>query len=533
MIKITLRNYRAFDDSHPVEWELNDDFRAFVGVNNSGKSSLLRFFHEARPALKVLLAPSNGTNQAAIQGQPQALGFQSVADQQEVLCNRNTRDMTAEFALSTGTEPRSAAEPSRVVFRWRRSDAALTIGFVLGDSDVLHATRLDGQAPVVRYEGTDTPLDLTRYVELFTELAAGLYLGPFRNAVNVGAKSDYYDLQIGEAFIATWDQYKTGNNRAQNRQAIGVERELQEIFGFDKLELNAAPNNQTLQVIVDDQPYQLQEQGAGLAQFIVVLAFVALRRPPYVFIDEPEQNLHPALQLDFLTTLAKFTTRGVVFSTHSIGLARAIAQQVYSVRRLPDESREVRPLEGTRNLVEFLGELNLSGYEELGFRSILLVEGTTEVPTVQRWLRLYGIDHEVVLMPLGGSSMINARSGAALTEIKRITTKVAVLIDSERPNADAPLAKDRAAFVKTCGDLGFDVHVLERRALENYLTDSAVKTVKGEKYGALGEYESLKDAAAPWGKHENWRIAAEMRRPDLDGTDLGDFLSALADGADQ
>ena len=118
----------------------------------------------------------------------------------------------------------------------------------------------------------------------------------------------------GEQFIAQWDQIKTGANRQQNRMAIAVERELQQIFGFAKLEINAAPGNETLQIIADDQPYELQEQGAGLAQFVVVLAFVATRRPAWVFIDEPEQNLHPSLQLDFLTTLARYTSRGVMFA---------------------------------------------------------------------------------------------------------------------------------------------------------------------------------------------------------------------------
>jgi predicted ATPase len=355
-----------------------------------------------------------------------------------------------------------------------------------------------------------------------------VYLGAFRNAVNVGGSSDYYDLQIGQSFIAQWDSFKTGlSNRAQNRMALAVERELEQIFALKSLQINAAPNNETLQVIADDQAYQLAEQGAGLAQFIVVLAFIATRKPPYVFIDEPEQNLHPSLQLDFLTTLASYTTRGVVFATHSIGLARAVAQEIYSVQRLPDGSREVRQLAGTRNYGQFLGELSLSGYEELGFRQVLLVEGTTEVPTIQRWLRLYQIEHQVVLVPLGGSSMINGRSEQQLAEIRRITTHVAVLIDSERSKKDEALASDREQFVEKCRALRFSVHVLERRALENYLTDEAVKAVKGAKYSALGHYDALKTHSPTWGKNENWRIAARMSKEDLGGTDLGKFLASL------
>ena len=80
---------------------------------------------------------------------------------------------------------------------------------------------------------------------------------------------------------------------------------------------------------------------------------MAVRRPAYVLIDEPELNLHPSLQLDFLTTLAGYTSAGILFATHSLGLARAGAEQIYSVRREQQGVSDVRELEGTRNLPGF------------------------------------------------------------------------------------------------------------------------------------------------------------------------------------
>jgi hypothetical protein len=143
--------------------------------------------------------------------------------------------------------------------------------------------------------------DVVPFTNCFRDLANSLYLGPFRNAINQGA-ANYYDLQIGQAFITQWDQFKSGSqSKRQNRAAIRLTDELRHIFGLKTLELNAAPDGQTLQVIADGQSYRLDEQGAGLAQFVIVMAFVATRRSSFVFIDEPEMNLHPALQLDFLT----------------------------------------------------------------------------------------------------------------------------------------------------------------------------------------------------------------------------------------
>ena len=66
--------------------------------------------------------------------------------------------------------------------------------------------------------------------------------------------------------------------------------------------------------------------------------------------------------------------------------------------------------------------------------------------------------------------------------------------------------------------------MLERRATENYLTDDAIKTVKGQKYSALGSHQKLENAAMPWGKEENWIIARQMKRSDFELTDLGKFL---------
>jgi predicted ATPase len=91
-----------------------------------------------------------------------------------------------------------------------------------------------------------------------------------------------------------------------------------------------------MQVFIDGRSYRLNNLGAGLAQFIVVLGNAAVLRPNFILIDEPELNLHPTLQLDFLTTLGSFAKNGVFFATHSYGLSRSSAELIYSVHRGPD-----------------------------------------------------------------------------------------------------------------------------------------------------------------------------------------------------
>src|SRR5258708_39534048 len=90
-----------------------------------------------------------------------------------------------------------------------------------------------------------------------------------------------------------------------------------------------------------------------------------------------------------------------------MGLARASTNQIYSLRRNADGQSEVHEYGAMPRLSEFLGELGFSGYKELGFDKILLVEGATEGKTFHKFLRLYAKDHQIFLLPLGGNQLIS------------------------------------------------------------------------------------------------------------------------------
>src|SRR3972149_1321542 len=101
-VDITFKNYRCFPDSRPARISLRNGLTALVGVNNSGKSSLLKFFYEFRSLFQMLSAPT-GILTNALEGERQgfALG-PSVFDKEEVFCNLNGRDLQLELRLVPG-----------------------------------------------------------------------------------------------------------------------------------------------------------------------------------------------------------------------------------------------------------------------------------------------------------------------------------------------------------------------------------------------------------------------------------------------
>jgi ABC-type branched-subunit amino acid transport system ATPase component len=529
-IDLTLKNYRCFPVGRPARFCVRDGFTALIGTNNSGKSSLLKFLHECRP-LFSLIANDRSTVHQAMSGARFAFGLSNVIDQTEVFSDLNDLDLTITFELSNDTEVTNAPDTVTLIEVTRsRADSNSTIKKMATTSKIMPvpATYNGFDGTIIRLNSDDSiAANMKGISDACGSLASTLYIGPFRNAINAGGSQNYFDIQIGQDFLRAWRLYKTGPNRQQNLAAIQVTDEIKRIFGFDRLEIDPTPDDQSLQVNIDGRPYKLPEIGSGMSQFFLVLATAAMRKPDFILIDEPELNLHPSLQIDFLNTLASYAKRGVLFATHSVGLARSIADRIYSASRLRQGESQIVDHAATPRLSEFLGELSFAGYQEFGFRRIMLVEGPTEVRAIQQMLRQYHKEHNVVLLSLGGSQLIHDGVDVQLEEVKRITPDACALIDSERAAPNDPLAKERQAFVAACARANIECKVLDRRALENYFTDRAVKQSRGTSNSALGPYDQLKQSPNGWAKPDNWRIAREMTKPELDATDLGQFLASI------
>ncbi|MFC2059697.1 ATP-dependent endonuclease [Chloroflexota bacterium] len=530
---LTVKNYRCFPDNKPVHISMRNGFTAFVGVNNSGKSSLLKMFYELRNLFALLSNPNNFLNALKNPNDQEFSPANTIQDINEICCNANSRDIYLEIKLNAGlnNKQNDGVLPEKIVLIIRRGRTGFTPQIFLPDNKYLDIKKPNIPSKVinnVHIKVEDTLVDLEAYLQIFKALSGTVYIGPFRNAVNIGSKENYYDMTIGQKFIELWRSHKSGNTIADIVAALRLTHDLQDIFRFKNLEINASTDNQTLHVIVDGKPYRLEELGSGLAQFIVILANIAIKKPSWILIDEPELNLHPSLQIAFLTTLASYATEGIIFSTHNIGLARASADCIYSFHTDEEGQNEVKDFETIPRLSEFLGELSYAGYKDIGSRKVLLVEGSSEVRTIQQFLRKYGKDHKIVLLSLGGNDLIKPSSSIELEEIKRITDgNISALIDSERKSSDDALCADRQAFFNNCKEAHINCRILERRAIENYFSDRAIKVIKGEKYQALNPYEKLGETSPSWGKQENWRIAREMNLEEINNTDLGKFLLSL------
>jgi ABC-type Mn2+/Zn2+ transport system ATPase subunit len=518
---VQLMNYRCFSGQTPTTWSFNGEaLTSFVGPNNAGKSTFLRLFYELRPVFRQLQQQSligQFVTQKNI-----GLMYDGVGDPAEIPNFHSAEPVVLDFSISEDLE---AHDLSRVRLTMNRATSGWAGRVWTGPTQVeLNVQPGQGFPGQVSTPRGMVPVQTSKFANFMESLISRtLYVPAYRNLINQGG-GIYYDITVGQDFVKTWDLWKGGDKVEQRRTILNILADIKDVFGFSELNAEATPGKDTLQITVDGRSERIRELGAGLSQFIMVLGNVAMKKPEILFIDEPELNLHPALQTKFLSALAKYTTH-IVYASHSIGLARA-AEHVYSVTRV-GETSTIKQLPATRSYAELMGEMSFAAYQELGFEQILCVEGIHDVLAIQQFLRLLRLDQKIVVIPLGGSAFINPNTAPQLSELTRITSKVGVLIDSEKSAAAQPLCQAREGFVNVCQSLGITVHVTVRRAFEHYLTDAAVKKAKGPGFRALQPYEDFNTFPQAWSKDENWRIAQHMTAADLVATDIGVWLKGL------
>jgi len=277
---------------------------------------------------------------------------------------------------------------------------------------------------------------------------------------------------------------------------------------------------------------QLDELGAGVAEFIVSAMMVFSKQPSWLVIDEPESHLHPAMQLKFLELLASQAKYGVLFATHSLGLARMAADRIWIVTKDTDtEVSSVSPLADPTTPAELLLELQYGSFAAIGASHILWVEGDTDAAVFRQWLSKLKLDLKFLVLSLGGNDGIRKDCATQLSEIKRLGVPVSAIIDSDKDSEAAELQEKQKGFASQCERFGIDCHVTARRATENYFDQASIdEAFPAHSYKAMTPFE--KDPKG-WAKSSNWKIARAMTKEALLATDIGQFLLKIAKHEDQ
>lgn len=493
-IKIKLENYRNIAYNDNIELEISEGTSFVLGVNNVGKSNLLKAFYDLREILNKNYWPSERKNVVIHSNTP----F-------DAMVNRNNLEKEIRVGISY-----------KKITYWVS---------VFPNEPNKHTTQL-----LVSYQNHDIPpigiteTDQKDNEHLKTVFQKVLYIGAFRAALEQPG-GQYTDITTGYEFIKQWSMWQ-GSGDVEKAKKLGqLIIELQNLFGYKQFSITPNHDKNNLLITTDDGVFTLNEMGGGITHFIITLGNALIHQPSIILIDEPEAGLHPQMQETFVRALAKKASYGLIATSHSIGLARSVADQISILTRESGSSPVIAPY-GQHfhpTISQSLHEMGYSQFAEMGGNKILLVEGRTDVKCFREILRLYGIENKFIILPIGQELIAadTTKMIEELSELTRFNTSVAVIIDSELENSSATLARDRKTLLDECKKLGFATFATDKRATENYITQEAIDKL-GLGVNALTQYE---ERPLSWvNKHKNWLLFNQMKKNDFIGTKLDEFI---------
>lgn len=511
-VKVTLRNYRNIPYNNPISFEINDGITFILGVNNIGKSNLLKIFRDLRP----------------------------VFSKKHSLVDKNSLIASISDYLNTGTGISYGQLLNQESTKINIDISIDVVGEKTEYKLIMHPH--NGKIDYLSYNGfhfsffknetrqgyfNPNVLGIMKNV-----VCNSLYIGSFRTP-NAKSSGDYFDIKIGTDFISTWDDWANGSDITKRNKIIALRDELKELFGFKRFEISVHSNKSNLIINTETGSFLLDELGGGISHFILVLGNALIKEPDFILIDEPENALHPKLQQTFIRTLASKAKYGLIATSHSIGLARSTADHIYSLTKNPSSNKLSLKKFGehyTPSIMNSINELGYSQFVELGGNNILLVEGRTDIKSFKEILRKYNIEHHFIVMDLGGSNMITKDSYEELKELKRLNAKsYSVIVDSEISGKEAKINPKISEFKDMCESLNFNVFLTEVHSTDNYITQEAINTILSPKYPKLDPYENLeskerKSNGTKWSKKFNWKMFREMRKEDFKDTKLEQFI---------
>lgn len=264
----------------------------------------------------------------------------------------------------------------------------------------------------------------------------------------------------------------------------------------------------------------LSGSGSGLKTIISILVLVhlipheeAINLEDFVLaIEEPENNLHPALLRRLLAYLERLVSgKGLTLfvTTHSPVcidfFQKSEAAQILHVKNDGEKSTcETVKTHVTRNGV--MDDLDVRASDLLQSNGIVWVEGPSDRIHLNRWLELFGANRyregtDYQCMFYGGR-LLSHLSGSDPTDDKdelikllSINRNAAVLIDSDKRSRQTPLNDTKKRIEAEFGSFGGFVWVTKGREIENYLPVAAISKeldISGA-VPPIGQYEDVRD----------------------------------------
>jgi predicted ATP-dependent endonuclease of OLD family len=543
---ITIRNYRPFKVLEEMKL---DQTVTIVGKNDAGKSSILRaiqLFFEEKPKIEEedvhdgAASNEDVTIEIAFTSLPQTIQIEDGIDttlQEELLL-----DQEGHLRIQK-TYPRIDLSKTQIsLITWDFQDSFFAGLAALKESelnkkcrekdiDVMEAGRgitnkhkrsklrakakADG-IPLGRYKlYLPQNSDLWRCIKSFlpdfqlfeseikTDIGEASFQSQFRPVVKMAAEqTDVADAR--DKFTKT---IKTALQKEVDKIFERLKRHTDDLVALRAEPVFSWDKAVNIQIYGKDNAgtdKSLERRGSGIRRLLMVAFFQYLAEKQdentsnFIFgIEEPENNLHPALQRELVNSFRQLADKGyqIIVTTHSPVFAGA--SPVEDLKLIVRERGVAKSIQyPDLSMDKIAEELGVEPSDQItGYKACVFVEGGSDVmfwKTVASKLKEGGYvqanfdEKGIGFIPVGGD---NLKYWIDLRAMKKLNRRFGVVVDSDRKNKTDDIPKRKLDWKKKCEEDGGIFYILRKRESENYLHPNAISRL-GK---SLQQYDDFTD----------------------------------------
>lgn len=253
----------------------------------------------------------------------------------------------------------------------------------------------------------------------------------------------------------------------------------------------------------EDKQFEVYNLGDGLQTIISILfpIFLSKDEANMVFIEEPESHLHPEWQILLISALKKFPKNQYFITTHSSSFINDPNSSLYIIKKKNDKSSIIHAnLES--NKVALLKDLGYKPSDLFQSNFILWVEGPSDKIYINYWINKMAPSlkegQHYTIMFYGGNTyehFLKEDGEFDLRFLKTINQNFGIVVDSDRSKKGEVYNYKKKQIQELFEKHSSYCWLTKYREIENYIPldvfENAVKVVHDKKNIVInkGEYE--------------------------------------------